>query len=51
MIETKKTYEQYCTFLERNIIIEETLTRDGKVVKKCLEIDCADKDKICRNKL
>lgn len=51
MVETKKTYEQYCTFLKRNIIIEEILTNEGKIVKKCLEMDCVDKDKICRNKL
>ena len=51
MVETKKTYEQFCTYFKKNIIIEETLTREGKVVKKCMESKCSYKNELCRNKL
>ena len=37
MTVTKFTYEQYCTHIKKNIIIEETLFEDGRK-KQCVQI-------------
>ncbi len=44
------TYEQYCTVVGKNIILEETTYHDGNKSIKCLH--CHDCDKVggCKNK-
>ena len=51
MIETKFTYEQYCTFCKKNIIIEEVYLLDGKKITKCTNTKCVNYEKECQNKL
>ncbi len=51
MVNTKFTYEQYCTHLKKNIIIEETLLEDGTKKIVCTNTKCVHNEKDCRNKL
>ncbi|MBQ4572561.1 MAG: hypothetical protein IJA80_04720 [Clostridia bacterium] len=51
MCETKMTFEQYCTFLGRNIILEEIITPDGKRTVICTNTKCMNSEKGCKNKL
>ncbi len=51
MKETKRNYEQYCTHLKRNIIMEETVKENGETKICCTEADCEATWKNCRNKL
>lgn len=51
MCETKMTFEQYCTYLGRNIILEEIITPDGKRKVICTNTKCMNSEKGCKNKL
>lgn len=51
MAETKKTYEQYCTHLKRNIIVEEVISESGRTALRCTDKECTEKNEKCRNKL
>ncbi len=51
MNETKFTYEQFCTFLNKNIIIEETIYGDGSKEVVCTNTKCLNSEKECKNKL
>lgn len=51
MTETKFTYEQYCTFCKKNIIIEEVYLLDGNKTVKCTNTKCENHGKDCKNKL
>jgi hypothetical protein len=49
--EIKNTYEQFCTFYEKNVIFQETCNFDGKKKVVCTNKECPYKDKKCKNKL
>lgn len=51
MCETKMTFEQYCTYLGRNIILEEIITPDGKRTVICTNTKCMNSENGCKNKL
>ncbi len=51
MCETKFTYEQYCTFLDKNIILEEIIFSDGTKKVICTNTKCLNNEKGCKNKL
>lgn len=51
MCETKMTFEQYCTYLGRNIILEEIITPDGKRMVICTNTKCMKSENGCKNKL
>lgn len=51
MTETKFTYEQYCTFCKRNIIIEEIYLKNGEKKIRCTNTKCVNTDENCKNKL
>ena len=51
MTEIKKTYEQYCTHIGKNVIFEEICCSDGKKKIICTHKECIDKDEKCKNKL
>lgn len=49
--EIKMTYEQFCTYFEKNVIFEEICNFDGEKKVICTNKECAHKDKKCKNKL
>lgn len=51
MCQTKFTYEQYCTYLGKNIIVEEIVCDDGKRKVICTNTKCMNSEKGCKNKL
>ena len=51
MTEIKKTYEQFCTHFEKNVIFQEICTSDGKIKIICTNKECLHKDEKCKNKL
>ena len=51
MCQTKFTYEQYCTFLGKNIIVEEIFCDNGKRKIVCTNTKCYKKENGCKNKL
>ena len=51
MCETKMTFEQYCTYLGKNIVLEEIITDDGKRRVICTNAKCMNSDQGCKNKL
>lgn len=51
MCETKMTFEQYCTFLDRNIVLEEIISSDGKKKIICTNTKCMNSETGCKNKL
>ena len=51
MCETKMTFEQYCTYLGKNIVLEEIITDDGKRKVICTNTKCMNSEKGCKNKL
>lgn len=51
MCETKISFEQYCTFLEKNIVMEEIISVDGKRKIICTNANCMNSEMGCKNKL
>ncbi len=51
MCETKLTFEQYCTYFEKNIVLEEIISPDGKRKVICTNTKCMNSEKGCKNKL
>lgn len=51
MCETKFTYEQYCTYYERNVILQEIICYDGTKRIVCTNTKCMYSDEGCKNKL
>ncbi|MCH5191906.1 MAG: hypothetical protein J1F23_07045 [Oscillospiraceae bacterium] len=51
MNETTRTYEQFCTHLGRNVIMEEKITSDGIIKITCTNGICPDSTGGCKNKL
>lgn len=51
MNETKRTYEQFCTHLGRNVIMEEIISSDGSKKIMCTNGGCSDGEDGCKNKL
>lgn len=51
MCEPKFSYEQFCTYCDKNIIIEEVIHADGVRVKICTNTKCPHNDNDCKNKL
>lgn len=51
MCETKLTFEQYCTYLGKNIVMEEIIYNDGKRKIICTNTKCMNSEKGCKNKL
>lgn len=51
MCETKMTFEQYCTYLGKNIVLEEIITDDGKRKVICTNTKCMNSEQGCKNKL
>ena len=51
MCETKFTYEQYCTYYERNVILQEIICFDGKKRVVCTNTKCMYSEDGCKNKL
>lgn len=51
MNETTRTYEQFCTHLGRNVIMEEIITSDGSKKIRCTNGGCPDNMGGCKNKL
>ena len=49
--ETISTFEQYCTYLEKNIIIEEIIYHDGERKFICINNNCMNDEKGCKNRL
>ncbi|NMP37192.1 MAG: hypothetical protein GX051_03565 [Clostridiales bacterium] len=45
------TYEQYCSVLGKNVIMEEIMYHDGKKQVRCLNTIVCDKDGGCRNRI
>lgn len=45
------TFEQYCTYLGKNIVLEEIITDDGKRRVICTNTKCMNSDQGCKNKL
>lgn len=46
-----RTYEQYCSIVGRNIIIEETMYHNGTKSAKCLNKNVCEKGGGCTNKI
>ena len=44
------TYEQYCTVIGKNIIMEETTFKDGRKKLRCLHRHGCSKNGGCQNK-
>ncbi len=51
MCETKFTYEQYCTFCEKNVILQEIISNDGSKKIVCTDTECMNSENGCKNKL
>ncbi len=51
MCETKFTYEQYCTYYERNVILQEIICFDGRKRIVCTNTKCMYSNDGCKNKL
>lgn len=51
MCETKFAYEQYCTYLDKNIILEEIICSDGTKKVVCTNTKCMNSENGCKNKL
>ena len=51
MTVTKFTYEQYCTHIGENVIIEECYFSDGTKKIICTNKKCVHKEINCKNKL
>ncbi len=51
MCETKMTFEQYCTFLGKNIVMEEIISPNGEKKIVCTNAKCMNSEKGCKNKL
>ncbi len=51
MIETKFTFEQYCTHHKRNIIMEEIYLPNGEKKTVCTNTKCEYNASECKNKL
>ena len=51
MLKIKRTYEQFCTHMGRNVIIEETVFENGEKEIACTEFECGDCTEQCKNKL
>ncbi len=51
MYETIFTFEQYCTYLEKNIIMKEIIYNDGKRKIVCINTKCMNSENGCKNKL
>lgn len=51
MCEPKFSYEQYCTYLDKNIILEEIICNDGTKKIVCTNTKCMNSEKGCKNKL
>ncbi len=47
----KNNYEQFCTHLDANVIIEEIIYSDGTRETRCTCEECKEKEKECKNKL
>ncbi len=45
------SYEQYCTFLDKNIIVQEIFTSSGEKIVLCTNSKCDNNEKGCKNKL
>ncbi len=46
-----RTYEQYCSVVGHNIIIEETMFHNGTKSSKCLNKAACEKNGGCTNKI
>jgi len=51
MCEIKKTYEQYCTNICGNVIMEEIMYANGEKQIHCTNENCPSKNQGCQNKL
>ncbi len=51
MCETKFTFEQYCTFLGANVVMEEVFLIDGEKRIVCTNSKCLNTENGCKNKL
>lgn len=51
MCKTKFSYEQFCTYMGKNIIIEEIYSSDGKKTVVCTNTKCPNNENECANKL
>lgn len=51
MCDTTFTYEQYCTYLDKNIILKEIIYSDGTKKVICTNSKCMNSEKGCKNKL
>ncbi len=51
MCETKFSFEQYCTFLETNVIMEEIYLPNGEKKVICTNSKCMNSENGCKNKL
>ncbi len=51
MCETKFSFEQYCTFLETNVIMEEIYLLNGEKIVTCTNSKCMNSENGCKNKL
>lgn len=51
MCETKFTYEQYCTYLDKNVILQEIICHNGERKIICTNTKCMNSEEGCKNKL
>lgn len=51
MTETKITFEQYCTHLDKNVTMVEIFSVDGVKRIICTDTKCMNSEKGCKNKL
>lgn len=51
MKEAKTTFEQFCTYQGKNIIVETTMYSDGTRKTRCTNLNCPYNNSKCKNKL
>ena len=51
MKKAKFTFEQYCTYLNRNVTLENIIFDDGKRKIVCKDKDCKLNENDCKNKI
>lgn len=51
MCETKFTYEQFCTYYDKNVILQEIIYSDGTKKIVCTNTKCMNSDDGCKNRL
>lgn len=51
MKKAKITFEQYCTHIKRNVVMEEIIFDNGVRKIACVEKCCNEKECDCKNKI